>query len=60
MNDENSKVSQYFRKDPRAYTLLEEWHAAPSVRYMTKIRNNHQEARYNKDSADKANKGDHA
>lgn len=60
MNDENSKVSQAFRKDPRAYTLLEEWHAAPSVRYMTKIRNNHQEVRYNKDSADKANKGDHA
>ncbi len=44
MNDPNSKVSQMF-KDPRSYSLLEEFHAAPNVRYSTKIRNNGQETR---------------
>lgn len=44
INDENSAVSQMFHKDPRAYALLEEWHAKPSVRYLTKIRNNGQES----------------
>jgi MoCo/4Fe-4S cofactor protein with predicted Tat translocation signal len=42
LNDPNSKVSQAFNidKEPRAYAVLEEWHAAPSVRYLSKIRNN--------------------
>lgn len=52
MNDPNSQVSKHF-KEQRAYALLEEWHAAPAVRYMTKIRNNGQDARH-------ADKGEHA
>jgi molybdopterin-containing oxidoreductase family iron-sulfur binding subunit len=40
LNDENSRVAQSFKNDPRAYALLEEWYAKPSVRYMSKIRNN--------------------
>jgi Fe-S-cluster-containing dehydrogenase component len=43
MNDGNSKLSQAF-KEERAYGLLEEWGAKPSVRYMTKIRNNNKES----------------
>jgi len=54
MNDPNSKVAQMF-KDPRGYALLEEFHAAPNVRYMTKIRNNDQESLKGHDS-----KGGHA
>ena len=42
MNDPNSRLSQSF-KEERAYGLLEEWGAKPSVRYMTKIRNNNKE-----------------
>lgn len=42
MNDPNSKLSKAFA-EPRAYGLLEEWGAKPSVRYMTKIRNNGKE-----------------
>ena len=38
LNDKQSKVSQWF-KDKRNYTLLEEFNAAPRVRYLTKIRN---------------------
>ena len=38
MNDPESRVSQMF-KDERSYSLLEEVHAAPAVRYQTKIRN---------------------
>ena len=40
LNDKNSKVSQYF-EDNRNYTLLEEFNAAPRVRYLGKIRNTH-------------------
>ena len=43
MNDENSRVSKVFKSEPRAYALLEEWYARPSVRYMSKIRNNDKE-----------------
>lgn len=43
VNDENSEVSKAFHKDPRSYALLEEWHAKPAVRYLTKIRNNGKE-----------------
>ncbi|HRO67988.1 MAG TPA: 4Fe-4S dicluster domain-containing protein, partial [Pseudobdellovibrionaceae bacterium] len=45
MNDPNSEVSKMFKKE-RAYLLLEEWNAAPSVRYLTKIRNNGKDARH--------------
>ncbi|MBX2989293.1 MAG: TAT-variant-translocated molybdopterin oxidoreductase [Bdellovibrionaceae bacterium] len=47
MNDPNSQVSKYF-KEERAYGLLEEWNAAPAVRYLTKIRNNGKDARHEK------------
>ncbi len=40
MNDENSRVAKIFKSEPRAYGLLEEWHAKPAVRYLSKIRNN--------------------
>lgn len=43
LNDANSKVATIFKSEERAYALLEEWHAKPSVRYMTKIRNNDKE-----------------
>lgn len=42
LNDENSRVSKVFKSEPRAYELLEEWYAKPSVRYQTKIKNNDQ------------------
>jgi molybdopterin-containing oxidoreductase family iron-sulfur binding subunit len=42
MNDENSRLSKIFKAEPRAYALLEEWHAKPAVRYLSKIRNNDQ------------------
>lgn len=38
MNDKESRVSKAFA-DARTYSLLEEYNAVPSVRYMTKIRN---------------------
>lgn len=40
LNDENSVVSKIFKSEPRSYALLEEWYAKPSVRYLSKIRNN--------------------
>ncbi len=40
MNDETSRVAKIFKAEPRAYALLEEWHAKPAVRYLSKIRNN--------------------
>ena len=42
LNDENSRVSKIFKAEPRSYALLEEWYAKPSVRYLSKIRNNDQ------------------
>lgn len=42
LNDENSRVSKVFKSEPRAYELLEEWYAKPSVRYQSKIKNNDQ------------------
>lgn len=55
INDKNSRVSQLFR-DQRSYALLEEFHAAPSVRYMSKIRNNNEESRH----PEVGHKGGHA
>jgi MoCo/4Fe-4S cofactor protein with predicted Tat translocation signal len=46
LNDPKSKVSALW-KEKRSYALLEEFNASPSVRYMTKIRNNYQETRHN-------------
>lgn len=40
LNDENSRVAKIFKGEERSYALLEEWYAQPSVRYMSKIRNN--------------------
>jgi len=40
LNDENSRVAKIFKGEERSYPLLEEWYAQPSVRYMSKIRNN--------------------
>ncbi len=45
VNDPESKVSKMF-KDARSYALLEEFHAAPMIRYQAKIRNNGQESRH--------------
>lgn len=53
MNDPESRVSKMF-KDDRAYALLEEWHAAPAVRYLTKIRNKDEE------TSGASHKGGHA
>ena len=55
MNDKESRVSKMFA-DKRAYALLEEFNAAPAVRYMTKIKNNYAETR----GSDSHNKGGHA
>lgn len=43
LNDKNSRVAKLFKEDARSYAVLEEWNAAPSIRYMTKIRNTDQE-----------------
>lgn len=55
LNDEKSAVSQMFKKDKRAYALLEEFHAAPAVRYLSKIRNNDKDSRFSD-----AHKGGHS
>lgn len=57
LNDKSSKVAKLFSEEPRSYALLEEWHAAPSVRYQAKIRNNDKTAASAKTEA---NKGEHA
>jgi molybdopterin-containing oxidoreductase family iron-sulfur binding subunit len=43
VNDTQSEIHKIFKEDPRSYSLLEEFNAAPAVRYMTKIRNNDKE-----------------
>jgi len=40
LNDKNSAVAKIFKSEERAYALLEEWYAKPSVRYLSKIKNN--------------------
>jgi molybdopterin-containing oxidoreductase family iron-sulfur binding subunit len=45
LNDPESQVAKAFKEDPRAYALIEEFNAAPSVRYLSKIRNNNQATR---------------
>ena len=39
INNKDSVVGKIFREEPRAYGLIEEFNAAPVVRYLTKIRN---------------------
>lgn len=46
MNDAESKIAKLWKSEPRQYTLLEEFNAAPRVRYMSKIRNNGEETRF--------------
>lgn len=53
LNDDNSRVAKVFKSEERAYALLEEWFAKPSVRYMSKIRNNDK-------VTEKKEKGSHA
>jgi MoCo/4Fe-4S cofactor protein with predicted Tat translocation signal len=55
LNDENSRVAKTFKSEERSYALLEEWYAKPSVRYMSKIRNNDLETVHSAGSG-----GDHA
>tara|TARA_B100001248_G_scaffold261981_1_gene255352 strand:+ start:2148 stop:5225 length:3078 start_codon:yes stop_codon:yes gene_type:complete len=50
VNDPNSRVSKMQAKK-NAYKVLEEWHAQPAVKYLTKIRN--------KDSISTGHGGDH-
>lgn len=38
VNDPESQVAKLF-KDPRSYAVLEEFNAAPAVKYQTKVRN---------------------
>lgn len=52
LNDDNSRVAKIFKAEERSYALLEEWFAKPSVRYMSKIRNN--------DKVSEPKKGSHA
>jgi molybdopterin-containing oxidoreductase family iron-sulfur binding subunit len=61
LNDPKSAVAKAFKSEPRNYALLEEFHAAPSVRYLTKIRNNNEKqiATKNSHNADSAKKGEH-
>lgn len=59
LNNDEAAVTQLFKKNARAYALLEEFHAAPSVRYLSKIRNNDQDSR-GTESQGEAHKGGHA
>lgn len=64
LNDSDSEVSKMFKQDPRSYALLEEWNAQPSVRYLTKIRNNDKETSshgpHKKDHETGSKKGEHS
>ena len=58
VNDPKSQVSKMFKEEPRSYTLLEEFNAAPAVRYLTKIRNNSE--RIINPHHEEGKKGEHA
>lgn len=61
LNDVNSRVAKVFAKEQRAYSLLEEWYAQPSVRYLSKIRNNDELTAHSDHKEVKTQKGaDHA
>lgn len=55
LNDPNSQVAQIFKTEKRGYGVLEEFNTQPSVRYLSKIRNNDKDTR----AADGAHKGGH-
>jgi molybdopterin-containing oxidoreductase family iron-sulfur binding subunit len=46
LNDENSQVAKVFKNEKRGYAVLEEFNTQPSVRYLSKIRNNDKETRF--------------
>ncbi|KYG60414.1 TAT-variant-translocated molybdopterin oxidoreductase [Bdellovibrio bacteriovorus] len=60
LNDPNSQVAKIFKSEERAYALLEEWHAAPSVRYLSKIRNNDKESTGGHKGHGTAKQGEHS
>lgn len=60
LNDPNSQVAKIFKTEERAYALLEEWHAAPSVRYLSKIRNNDKESTGGHKGHGTAKQGEHS
>ena len=60
LNDANSQVAKIFKTEERGYALLEEWHAAPSVRYLSKIRNNDKESTGDQKGHGTAKQGEHS
>lgn len=61
LNDPNSKVAQIFKTEERGYALLEEWHAKPSIRYLSKVRNNDKESTGGQDKGHgTAKQGEHS
>ena len=60
LNNPESRVAKIFKDEPRAYGLLEEFNAAPAVRYLTKIRNNDQEKRFSGNEGASHSKGGHS
>lgn len=60
LNDANSEVAKIFKTEERAYTLLEEWNAAPAVRYLSKIRNNDKESTGGHNGHGTAKQGEHS
>lgn len=62
LNDPNSAVSKVWKEEEKArgYALLEEWHAKPSVKYLSKIRNNDKESTGGHDGHGTAKQGEHS
>ncbi|HEX7674005.1 MAG TPA: TAT-variant-translocated molybdopterin oxidoreductase [Bdellovibrio sp.] len=60
VNDPNSEVAKIFKTEERGYALLEEWHAKPSVRYLSKIRNNDKETVGGQEGHGTAKQGEHS
>lgn len=60
LNDPNSEVAKIFKTEERSYALLEEWHAKPSVRYLSKIRNNDKESTGGHNGHGTAKQGEHS
>ncbi|MCK5922598.1 MAG: 4Fe-4S dicluster domain-containing protein, partial [Methylococcales bacterium] len=59
LNDPETRVAQAFKSEPRAYALLEEWSTAPSVRYLSKVRNNLKRSEDGHDDNHGAQEGGH-
>jgi molybdopterin-containing oxidoreductase family iron-sulfur binding subunit len=62
LNDPNSEVAKIWKAEEkeRGYALLEEWHAKPSVKYLSKIRNNDKESTGGHDGHGTAKQGEHS